>query len=113
MKTKTVMHLSLCRKAGKLKGGFDAVVEGLKEGRIFAAALAVDLSDKTKKNIIFIAGHLPNPVPVVLLDDRMDDIALIAGKRVGVLGVTDRSLAKKLCELGQHQAQMREENTLC
>ena len=98
-KSKTLMHLSLCRKAGKLILGFDAVREGVVAKRVFAVALAKDLSEKTRSNIIFAADR--EGVPAAQLPDTLDELMPMVGKRAGVLGIADQSLAGKLVQLVQ------------
>lgn len=90
--SKTAGTLGLCRRAGKLVQGFDAVRRTLdaKEARLIV--LAGDLSEKTAKEIRFFAQRAQ--VPLLRIGDGMDDLAGRFGKRTGVFAVTDEQLAR-------------------
>ena len=51
--------LTMCRKAGKLLLGFDAVKEAAQQKQVKLFLLAADASAKTEKEIRFFAGTLP------------------------------------------------------
>lgn len=92
MKDKLVPHLGLCRKAGKLAVGFDAVRESLGKRQAFLVLLCGDLSEGSARRITALAERQNIEIrtaPIV-----MDDIERLAGRRAGILAVTDRELAK-------------------
>ena len=83
-----LQHLSLCRKAGRLVFGFDAVKESLQKKQITHILLSAQLSAKTQKEIRFLAKR----VDVLETPFTFDDIWFLAGKRAGIVGITDRGL---------------------
>ena len=84
--------LTMCRKAGKLLLGFDAVKEAAQQGNVRLFLLSSDVSAKTEKEIRYFAGALP--VRKLPLD--MDTLKLYFRKRTAVLGVCEDGFAAKL-----------------
>lgn len=85
--------LSLCRKAGKLTMGFDAVEEAVVKGKAWIVLTAKDASPKTVQRLQNNIGDLVDVLPMPLTQDTL---AAISHKAVAVYAVTDRNLAK-LC----------------
>ena len=86
--------LGLCKKAGKLIVGFDAVSGAIESGQVKLLATSKDLSPKSAKEIIRICQkHGVEHVPVGI---AMEDIKRIVGKKAGILAVTDEGLAKSV-----------------
>lgn len=86
--------LSLSMRAKKLLYGFDTVKEGVQNGSVKLLLTASDLSAKTVKEVVFLAGkynlpHLPLP-------KTMEEIAGVIGKKTGVIGIADQGFADKL-----------------
>ncbi len=84
--------LGLCRRAGKLVLGFDAVIAEIKapKKKVSGVLLAADLSEKTKKEVRYEcekAGTAVEEIP-----ETLDDIKQITGKRAGVIAVLDDGL---------------------
>ncbi len=94
--TKFLSTLGLCRRAGKLIFGFDAVCDELKKPQSKAAGVAVskDISEKTLKEIRFVAEKYR--VEVFQADADMDEIKDIIGKRTGIVAILDSGLFKSL-----------------
>ena len=93
-----VNTLGLCRKAGKLVYGFDAVLDELAKPKTKAAGIltAKDLSPKTRKELDFKLNAINATIPVVEMDADMDAVAKILGKRTGILLITDEGFWKSL-----------------
>lgn len=91
---KVVQTLALCRRAGKLVMGFDAVRDSAVSGKAQVLAVSEGLSPRTLQEVSFWKEkyHLP----LVQVSAGLDDLWYILGKRVGVFSVTDKSLAGKL-----------------
>ncbi len=87
--------LTMCRKAGRLLLGFDAVREAAAQGSVKLILLAADASAKTEKETRFFAGEIP--VRKLLLD--MDTLKLYFRKRTAVFGVCEEGFAAKLLTL--------------
>jgi len=89
---KTLSTIGLCRRAGKLIYGFDAVAaELVKPGAaVGGVLLAADLSEKSKKEVRFLCSK--KNVAVTELAETLDDIKNAIGKRTGILAVLDKGL---------------------
>ncbi len=85
--------LSLCRKAGKLTIGFDAVEDAAVRGRAWLVLTASDASPKTVNRLKGNIGDLADVLPLPLSQERL---AFISHKPAAVYAVTDRNLAR-LC----------------
>ncbi|NMA79571.1 MAG: 50S ribosomal protein L7 [Clostridiales bacterium] len=90
--------IGICKKANKLIQGFDVVVESAQNGEVSGIYLAKDISPKTQKEILFACAD--TNIPIVSLDITMDELGRVLGRRVGVIGITDSGLAKKLNSFG-------------
>ena len=87
---KTISTICLCRRAGKLVIGFDAVCGELSQKTFCAVILAADVSAKTEKEICFSAEKYGRRV--VKADFTMDEALSALGKRAGVFAITDEGL---------------------
>lgn len=85
--------VSLCRKAGALTMGFDAVEEAAVKGKAWLVLTAADASPKTVQRMQRAVGDLVDVLPMPLPQQRL---AEICHRLVAVYAVTDRNLAK-LC----------------
>lgn len=90
--TDRLATIGLCRRAGKLVMGFDAVIAEIKAPNKKAAGviLASDLSEKTKKEVRFECGRAD--VTVTEIPETLDELKRITGKRAGVIAVLDDGL---------------------
>lgn len=84
--------LALSRRAGKLLFGFDSVCDEIKnpKGTVAGVIAAGDISAKTEKEIRFICDKYS--VAFIKSDVCMDDIKAVAGKRTGIIAITDAGL---------------------
>lgn len=80
----------LCRRAGKLIMGFDAVCGEFGKKGFCAAVLAADVSAKTEKETRFAAEKFGRQV--VKADFTMDEALKALGKRAGVFLISDEGL---------------------
>ena len=85
--------VSLCRKAGALTMGFDAVEDAAVKGKAWIVLTASDASEKTVNRLNYSIGDLVDVIRMPLTQDRLADVSR---KPVAVYAVTDRNLAK-LC----------------
>ena len=86
--------LGLCRKAGKLVMGFDAVAESVMKGKAVLVLTAQDISPRTaRKTREFCEGILD----VQSMPLTQEQLCAVTHKPVGVYAVTDENLAR-LCE---------------
>lgn len=88
--------IGLCRRAGKLIFGFDAVKdEAMKpDSKISGVIIADDLSEKTVKEVKYICSRCGKPVssPGVTMDEIKD----VIGKYTGILGILDDGLYRSI-----------------
>lgn len=90
-----VFALSLCRKAGALVTGFEAVKDSVFQGRAQLVLCAGDLSDGTRRRIGFACET--QGVPCRGMAQTQAALAPICKRPTGVFAVTDPELAK-LCK---------------
>lgn len=112
MKNKICGLLGICRKAGKIKLGFDPVVDRLQKDAVLIL-FAADISPKTKQRLLQKAEGLPCTVRT--LPCTQEELFCSIGKRVGVMAVTDRGLAaalEQLCDQAVPNHQQEEEPIL-
>ncbi len=88
--------IGLCRRAGKLIFGFDAVKDEVMKpaSKVSGVVIADDLSDKSKKEVKFVCGKYGKAVcaPGV----TMDEIKGVIGKYTGILGILDDGLFRSI-----------------
>ena len=96
MKNNLLGFLGICKKAGKLKHGFDAVKEAVQKGGVPLVLVTKDISPKTKKEILFESAK--TNTEVVSVPATMVEIEQKTGKRAGVLAVLDEGFAKAVKE---------------
>lgn len=82
--------ISLCRKAGKLTMGFDAVEEAAVKGKAWLVLYTADASPKTVQRMKESIGDLVDVLPMPLTQEQL---LPISRKNVAMYAVTDRHLA--------------------
>ena len=89
---KLLSAVSLCRKAGKLVTGFDAVQESLYDNKAVLVFCAADLSANTRKRV----DRFCEKVGAQAITAPLTQAALeqVCPKRTGVFAVTDQGLAR-------------------
>ncbi|MPN29781.1 hypothetical protein SDC9_177234 [bioreactor metagenome] len=108
MKGNLLGLLNICRKAGKLKLGFDPAAASL--GRDAQLLLfTADVSPKTKARMLQKAEGLP--VKALDLTETSDTVYHTIGKRVAVMAVTDKGLAERAAALHSTDAQAVQTDT--
>lgn len=98
---KLLSTFSLCRKAGKLILGFDAVKKSVIDGQACAVFTTRDISVKTKKEVSYFcekANLVRQDLPLT-----MEDMEKINRRKAGVLSVTEKGLAAKIMEMVNRQ----------
>ena len=84
--------LGLCKKAGKLIVGFDAVADAIRRGSAKLLVVTGDLSPKSAGRIEALAVEYK--VRHLVIGAAMDDIERLLGKRAGILAILDQGLAE-------------------
>ncbi len=89
--------LTICRKAGQLELGFDAMKDSLSSGKAAAVITAADISPKTEKEVRFFAGK--SGVPAVRSEITLNDAYGCFGKKAGIFTVCGGGFAEKALEI--------------
>lgn len=97
MKQKILNLLTMCRRAGQLVLGADAVKDDIASGRVMCVICAEDLSPKSEKEIRFFAES--KGVPIIKSEVTMDDMLNFLGRRAGIAGVCTEGFAKQFIKL--------------
>ena len=100
--------LGICRKAGKLVLGTDAVAEAAHKQALHLILLSQDLSRRSREKIMTVASN--TSVIVIQAPLTMDDVAALTGKAAGIVGISDKGLADAVKDIA---ARMNEEDTVC
>ena len=77
--------LGLCRKAGRLELGYDAVMDAVNAGRAALVLIAEDCSERTSGGAAKLAGEHKTEIRKLPMD--MDGIGRALSKRAGVIAV--------------------------
>ncbi len=86
--------LGLCRRAGKLSMGADAVADALKKNRAKLVIITSDASDAHRRNALRYGADIKTLYP----DMTSAQIAPAVGKRVCVMTADDENLAKLIMD---------------
>lgn len=106
---KVLQDLSLCKRAGKLALGFDAVRETAVNKTANLLVVSEGASKNTQKELQFLADQ--HNIPLIQISDTLNDLWYALGKRVGVMSVTDKALGE-LIALDASQATAKWEEKL-
>lgn len=97
MNKQLINLLTVCRKAGKMTMGFDAVKDALLQNKAKAVLLAEDISPKTEKEVRFYAAK--SGTHVESSGCTLEEIYIGIGKKAGVIAVCDEGFAKRAVQL--------------
>ncbi len=97
MNDRLLSMLGICKRAGQLIAGFDPVKKSVRCGRALLIITASDLSDRTKKEAIFLAQE--GQIPCYQAARTLDEFAFCLGRRAGIYCTEQENFAKKLTEL--------------
>lgn len=85
--------IGLCRRAGALTVGFDAVKDAVLSGKAHLVLYTQDASEGNVRRIQWMCREVGDACDVCGLPLTKNDLAAILHKAVGVLAVTDENLA--------------------
>ena len=94
MNDRILSLLGLCRRAGKLSLGNDAVLASVRDGAARLVLCTADISENTYKKIAYAAGD--SSVPCLTLNRTKDSLGNAIGKYCAVVSVNDAGFAKTL-----------------
>lgn len=89
---KLLSAMTMCRRAGRLVLGFDAVKEAAQQKRLHCVLLAADCAARTEKEIRFYCGQQP----CRKLPFSMEEMTAYFTKRTAVFGVADEGFARSM-----------------
>ena len=90
-------QLGICKKAGKLVQGFDAVSDAAQNKTLHLIVTAKDFSPKSQKEIAYVAQQ--THTALLAMPVGMADVERMMGRRYGVLGISDQGLAGSVAGL--------------
>lgn len=99
---KLVQIIALSKRAGKLVFGFDSVSESLKDGKAFVMIASNKLSEKTLKEVKFLSEKYG--VRLIMIDETLDELWYLIGKRTGIFSIADENLSKKIIACSTNEA---------
>lgn len=85
--------LSLCRKAGKLKIGFEPVREAAEAGEARLVLYAADFSPRSRERMERALAEGADPPEELVTGFSMEELAQVCGKLAGVVAVIDDGFA--------------------
>ena len=96
--------LSLCRKAGALTMGFDAVEDACVKSKAWLVMVTSDASAKTVQRLNYAVGDLVDVISMPLTQDRLADISRkpVAVPSSDISFCVSRSSAAALCASSWH-----------
>lgn len=93
---KALQMLSLCRRAGKVRLGFDLVKSSVMKGEARLVLCSLEASEKTRKEVRRFCGQWD--APLRLVPYSLEELGRYLGKRVGVVAVAEGNFAKAVLE---------------
>jgi len=87
-----LQSLGICKRAGKLFFGFETTKTAMQKGQVEIIFLAADLSEKTNKEMHFLASQFD--VELLQTDYSMQELGSSIGKKTGIIAVSDLGLAQ-------------------
>ncbi|MGN0174490.1 MAG: L7Ae/L30e/S12e/Gadd45 family ribosomal protein [Acutalibacteraceae bacterium] len=97
LNSKFLSLLGMARKANRVELGYDKSLEAIHKLKAKAVFVADDISEKTKKGLIFAAED--KNIPVISVDYSIFDITNAVGTKTGIVAVTDSGFAKSFLKL--------------
>lgn len=92
MGNKTLTLLGFASKAGRLVYGMQKAIETIKKNKSCLIVIACDLSDKSKKELLFFTSD-KNVKVVTLKDVTVENLSTAVGRKCGVISVLDNGFA--------------------
>ena len=106
---KALQMLSLCRRAGKTRLGFDLVKSSVMKGEAQLVLCSRHASEKTEKEVRHFCQQWD--APLRLVPYSLEELGRYLGKRVGVVAVAEAHFAKAILEKLPPEEEPREEGS--
>ncbi len=86
-----ISTLGLMKKNGFIVTGFDPVGREIKDpkSKLAGILLAKDLSEKSKKETVFLRDKYRGDIKIAVLSADMEEIGLVLGKKTGIIAILD------------------------
>ncbi len=97
MNDRLLSFLGLCKRAGYLISGADAVIKSMRDHKALLVLTANDFSDNSLKNVRKAADAYK--VTLKTLCCPKDELSFALGKHCGVICVTDKGFADRILTL--------------
>jgi ribosomal protein HS6-type (S12/L30/L7a) len=101
LNNKLLSFLGLCRRAGKMTIGNDAVIEEINNGKSCLVLLAGDASQRTAREAALEAEK--NNVEIRTLSCSKQQLSQALGRLTAVISIHDAGFAKKLMQLADDE----------
>lgn len=98
---KMINLLTICRRAGKMIIGFDAVSDAVRNKKAFSVMTAQDISANTLKEISFICEK--HNIKIIPCGLDKEELAVYLGKTAAVIGICDKGFAKGFEKMGEQE----------
>lgn len=98
---KLLNFLGLCRRAGKLTTGNDAVVETVVNGEAKMVITARDISPNTEKKLLKTCEA--HNVKLIKINRTKDELSFAIGRFAAVASVTDSGFARNVEKLNNNE----------
>lgn len=96
---KIINLLTMCRRAGRVIIGFDAVKEATLEKGVSCVLVTDNISLKTLKEVKFFCNN--TKTKIIKVGIGSEDVFDMIGKEAVVLAIADYGFAKRFEELGE------------
>ena len=88
--------LGLCRRAGKMSLGHDAVITSIKKRKAKLVITCCDTSDRLKREMQDECSYDNRNIKYIDVAFDMKELSLCINARAGVISIDDSSFAEKL-----------------
>lgn len=101
MNDKLLSLLGMARRAAKTEFGYDKALGSIHSGKAKVVFCASDLSEKTKRGLVFAAED--SNIRIITVNRTQFEITSAVGLKTGIVCVTDSGFAKRLIELYEQE----------
>lgn len=88
--------LGLCRRAGKMSLGHDAVITSIKKRKAQLVITCCDTSERLKREMQDECSYDNRNIKYIDVSFNMKELSLCINARAGVISIDDSSFAEKL-----------------
>ena len=100
MTEKTLSYFGLCRRAGKMALGHDAVLQAVRGNRANLCLLTSDASPRHERELKAVNAA----VPIINMPITAQELSFSIGKKVCVIAITDEGFAKIVLQQFEEEA---------